>query len=114
MARVGVIKEDKRILKHKSVLAFLSNYPKKTIDYNAQQKKQIKHIANNPKFEKNIIFDKIVAIIALFLLWPAYILLAIIIYLKMSGPVLFTQKRVGQHGKLFKIYKLLSELISST
>jgi exopolysaccharide biosynthesis polyprenyl glycosylphosphotransferase len=37
---------------------------------------------------------------------PLYVLLAIFIKLDSSGPVVFRQDRVGQNGKLFRMYKL--------
>jgi len=40
------------------------------------------------------------------ILFPIILLLAILIKIKMPGPVFFTQKRVGQHGKLFTMIKL--------
>ncbi len=46
------------------------------------------------------------AIIAVF--WPVFLLIALAIKLDSSGPVLFTQARVGQHGNLFKVYKFRS------
>ena len=107
-------KKDTSVIKDATISSFLVEYPKKAINYNTQQTKQIKNIANNPKFEKSMEFDKLVAFIALLLLWPAYIFLAILIYIKMPGPVLFTQKRVGQHGELFKIYKLRTMRINNS
>ncbi len=52
------------------------------------------------------IFDRIVALIGLLVLWPVLLVVAILIKVKMpGGSVLFVQKRVGKDGKLFKCHK---------
>lgn len=51
------------------------------------------------------IFDRIVSLIGLLCLWPVLLIVAILIKIKMPGPVFYTQKRVGLNGKLFKMYK---------
>ena len=52
------------------------------------------------------LFDKTASIIGLLLLWPVLLVVAILIKVKMPGdPVLFTQQRVGRHGRVFRIYK---------
>lgn len=56
-----------------------------------------------------IIFDRIMALFGLVFLSPMLLIVAILIKLKMpGGPIIFSQKRVGQHGKLFTMYKFRS------
>ena len=107
-------KKDTSVIKDATISSFLVEYPKKAINNNTQQTKQIKNIANNPKFEKSIEFDKLVALLALLFLWPVFIVLALLISLKMPGPVLFTQKRVGQNGTLFSMYKFRTMLVNNS
>ncbi len=50
-------------------------------------------------------FDFICALIALILLFPILIIIAILIRVKLGSPIFFLQERVGKDNKLFKIIK---------
>ena len=64
-----------------------------------------KHIKNMIKW----MFDRIMALLGLFLLWPILLIIAVLIRIKMpDGPVLFRQQRVGQYGRLFTLVKFRS------
>lgn len=49
--------------------------------------------------------DFFVSLVALLLLLPLFLLLALIIKLTSTGSIIFSQKRVGQYGKVISIYK---------
>lgn len=59
------------------------------------------------------LFDKLVSVIGLVMLSPVLLVVAILIKKKMPGPVLFCQKRVGQYGKLFTVYKFRSMTVKA-
>lgn len=49
--------------------------------------------------------DIVFSMLALLLLWPLLILIALIIWLDTGGPILFLQERIGQGGHPFRIIK---------
>ena len=55
------------------------------------------------------IFDRLMALIGLLVLWPVLAVVAMLVRVKMpGGPVIFRQKRVGQNGRPFTMYKFRS------
>ena len=59
------------------------------------------------------IFDKLASLFGLLFLSPVLLVVAILIKVKMPGPILFCQKRVGQYGKLFTVYKFRSMTVKA-
>ncbi|MGL1863266.1 MAG: sugar transferase [Pseudodesulfovibrio sp.] len=51
------------------------------------------------------LFDLIVTITGLFFFWPVMLIVALLVRVKLGGPVLFRQIRPGLHGKPFEIIK---------
>ena len=52
------------------------------------------------------IFDRVVSLLGLLILWPVLLIVAVLVKVKMpGGPAFFVQKRVGKDGKLFDCHK---------
>lgn len=51
------------------------------------------------------LLDFILSLIGLIVLSPIVIIVAILVRVKLGGPVLFTQNRVGKNSEIFKLYK---------
>lgn len=57
------------------------------------------------KKQIEIIFDFIIAFIALIITSPLFLVISILIKLNSKGPVFFIQERLGKNGKKFKFFK---------
>ncbi|WP_297571798.1 sugar transferase [uncultured Deefgea sp.] len=51
------------------------------------------------------LFDVVVSLAVLLLVWPALLVLIVLIRFKLGSPVFFTQVRPGLHGKPFRMVK---------
>lgn len=52
--------------------------------------------------------DVIIALVALIILSPVLLVVAILVRIKLGGPVIFKQERAGKNGKPFYMYKFRS------
>lgn len=59
-------------------------------------------------------FDELLSIIAIILLFPLFIIIAILIKIDdPKGPVFYSQIRIGKNGRLFKMYKFRSMVVNA-
>ncbi|MCR4689577.1 MAG: sugar transferase, partial [Saccharofermentans sp.] len=49
--------------------------------------------------------DFLCALLAIIVLSPVLLVVAILVRTKLGSPILFTQDRPGRNGKVFKLYK---------
>ena len=59
------------------------------------------------------IFDIVMALLALIILSPVFIVIAILIKLDDRGPVFYKHKRVGKNGKIIYVYKFRSMVVNA-
>ena len=59
------------------------------------------------------IIDIVGSLIGIIILSPVYIIVAILVYLKLGSPIIFSQMRPGKDEKIFKMYKFRSMLDST-
>ena len=53
-------------------------------------------------------FDLLVGLVGLIILSPVTLILILLVWVNLGGPVIFAQVRPGLHGKLFKLFKFRS------
>lgn len=59
------------------------------------------------------LMDIVGALIGIPLSFPLMILAAVVVKLDSPGPVFFVQKRAGENGKMFKIYKIRTMVVNA-
>lgn len=59
------------------------------------------------------LFDLLWSTLGLFVLWPLFLIIAILIKLDDGGPVFYRQERVGYRGKLFKMWKFRTMIVNA-
>lgn len=59
------------------------------------------------------VLDFVLALAAIVVLIPVYLIIAIAIVIDDPGPVIFTQDRIGAHKRIFKLYKFRTMKVST-
>ncbi len=64
------------------------------------------------KLEKRL-FDIVASAIGLLVLWPVFLVIAVLIKLEDGGPVFYRQERIGYKGRPFKIWKFRTMVVNA-
>jgi len=64
------------------------------------------------KLEKRL-FDIAASAIGLLVLWPVFLVIAVLIKLEDGGPVFYRQERIGYKGRPFKIWKFRTMVVNA-
>ncbi len=79
---------------------------------------QVLRIAETPMYGIDglykLMFDFVVSMIALLLLWPVLLVIAIAVRLDSPGPAIYRQLRYGLNGQSFEVYKFRTMRINDT
>lgn len=63
------------------------------------------HLLNKQETIIKRVFDMLLSLVLLLVTWPIFIFMALLVRIDSKGPILYTQKRLGQDGDLFDSYK---------
>ena len=68
-----------------------------------------------PEWEYSLkrLFDVVLSLVAMLLLSPVYLIIAIIVKCTSPGPVFYAQERIGYHGRPFKMHKFRSMYVDA-
>jgi len=77
-------------------------------DYDHIVRHIIRDVIRPREFGFRRIFDILISLCLLILLFPLFIVVAIAIKLDSPGPLFYSQQRLGKDGKVFKVYKFRS------
>ena len=77
-----------------------------------KEEKQLKRKSQVYKFVKRTT-DVVLASVALVILSPVFLIIAVAIKLDSKGPVFFKHTRIGKNGKIIKLYKFRSMVINA-
>lgn len=77
-----------------------------------KEEKQLKRKSQVYKFVKRAT-DVVLASVALVILSPVFLIIAVAIKIDSKGPVFFKHTRIGKNGKIIKLYKFRSMVINA-
>lgn len=80
---------------------------RKVKTYNDMTEESILHLGYSKYFQKRV-FDIVISSLALFVLLPVFLFIAILLKLESKGPVFYISKRAGRNYKIFDFYKFRS------
>ena len=84
----------------------------KDIDYSELESVQVQEAGKAYYFSKRC-FDFFSSLLAIIVFSPIFLIIAILIKLDSKGPAVFGHKRLGQDGKLIKVYKFRTMVVNA-
>ena len=70
-------------------------------------------VFRGPRLVAKTVLDRVTALVSLAVLWPVFIVIAVLIKRDDGGPVFFTQERAGLDGRTFRMLKFRSMVVGA-
>jgi Undecaprenyl-phosphate galactose phosphotransferase WbaP len=92
----------------------LSSLSMQTLDLDGRPALKVKYNLLNPWSARGKRFaDLVICLVSLVFSMPVFLVMALLIRIDSSGPILFVQKRMGKNGQVFNLFKFRTMVVDA-